>query len=227
LVAEIKFSGWTEEKIMRAPIFLRFREDKEPKECLIEGEKPTEKVLEKPVKKQEQEVQSKNAGVALANEKTNSESAYLSFSNLDKVFWGKNSTHPQLTKRDLIIYYEKISHFILRHLKDRPLSLNRYPDGIKGNSFYHKNWNQKNKPQFVQTARIYSESRNDNIINYIICNNKETLLWLANLGCIEMHPWYSRIHDFEMCQKRNDVLFEEKCGLNFPDFIIFDLDPYD
>jgi bifunctional non-homologous end joining protein LigD len=226
LVAEIKFSGWTEEKIMKAPIFLRFREDKEPKECLIESEKPTEKVLEKPVKKQEQEVQFKTTGVVLANGKTNIESAYLSFSNLDKVFWGKTSTHPQLTKRDLITYYEKISPFILKHLKDRPLSLSRYPDGIKGNSFYHKNWNQKNKPPFVQTARIYSESRNDNIINYIICNNKETLLWLANLGCVEMHPWYSRIHDFEMCQKRDDVLFEEKCGLNFPDFIIFDLDPY-
>jgi bifunctional non-homologous end joining protein LigD len=224
LVAEIKFSGWTEEKIMRAPIFLRFREDKGPKECLIEGEKPTEKVLEKPVK--EQEVQSKNAKENLANEKTNGDSSYLLFSNLDKVFWDETSTHPQLTKKDLIKYYDRVSSYLLPHLKDRPLSLSRYPDGIKGNSFYHKNWNQKNKPPFVQTARIYSESRDGNIINYIICNNKETLLWLANLGCIEMHPWYSRIHDFEMCQKRDDILYEEKCGLNFPDFIIFDLDPY-
>jgi bifunctional non-homologous end joining protein LigD len=224
LVAEIKFTGWTEEKIMRAPIFLRFREDKEPKECLIEGEKPTEKVLEKPVK--EQEIQSKNAKEALANEKTDDDSASLSFSNLDKVFWDKTSTHPQLTKKDLIKYYDRVSSYLLPHLKDRPLSLSRYPDGIKGNSFYHKNWNQKNKPPFVQTAKIYSESRDGNIINYIICNNKETLLWLANLGCIEMHPWYSRVHDFEMCQKRDDILYEEKCGLNFPDFIIFDLDPY-
>jgi bifunctional non-homologous end joining protein LigD len=224
LVAEIKFTGWTEEKIMRAPIFLRFREDKEPKECLIEGEKPTEKVLEKPVK--EQEIQSKNAKEVSANEKTNDDSAYLSFSNLDKVFWDKTSTHPQLTKKDLIKYYDRVSSYLLPHLKDRPLSLSRYPDGIKGNSFYHKNWNQKNKPPFVQTAKIYSESRDGNIINYIICNNKETLLWLANLGCIEMHPWYSRIHDLEMCQKRDDILYEEKCGLNFPDFIIFDLDPY-
>ncbi|HEX5977888.1 MAG TPA: hypothetical protein VFY68_11455, partial [Nitrososphaeraceae archaeon] len=227
LVAEIKFTGWTEEKIMRAPIFLRFREDKEPKECLIEGEKPTEKVLEKPVK--EQEIQSKNAKNAkedLANEKTNDDSAYLSFSNLDKVFWNKTSTHPQLTKKDLINYYDRVSSYLLPHLKDRPLSLSRYPDGIKGKSFYHKNWNQTNKPQFVQTAKIYSESRDGNIINYIVCNNKETLLWLANLGCIEMHPWYSRVHDFEMCQKRDDILYEEKCGLNFPDFIIFDLDPY-
>jgi bifunctional non-homologous end joining protein LigD len=224
LVAEIKFSGWTEEKIMRAPIFLRFREDKGPKECLIEGEKPTEKVLEKPVK--EREVQSKNAKENLANEKTNGDSTYLLFSNLDKIFWDETSTHPQLTKKDLINYYDRVSSYLLPQLKDRPLSLSRYPDGIKGNSFYHKNWNQKNKPSFVQTARIYSESRDGNIINYIICNNKETILWLANLGCIEMHPWYSRIYDFEMCQKIDDILYEEKCGLNFPDFIIFDLDPY-
>jgi bifunctional non-homologous end joining protein LigD len=218
LVAEIKFSDWTSEKIMRAPIFLRFREDKAPKDCLIEGEKLTEKLVE-PVKAEFKEEK-------LVNKPVNRNNTSISFSNLDKVFWDKTSTHPQLTKKDLITYYEKISSHILKHLKDRPLSLSRYPNGIKGKSFYHKNWNQKNKPPFVQTAKIYSESRDGNIINYIICNNKETLLWLANLGCIEMHPWYSRINNFEMCQKRDDILYEEKCGLNFPDFIIFDLDPY-
>jgi bifunctional non-homologous end joining protein LigD len=218
LVAEIKFSDWTSDKIMRAPIFLRFREDKAHKDCLIEGEKLTEKLVE-PVKAEYEEAKSVNKPV-------NSNNTSTFFSNLDKVFWDKTSTHPQLTKKDLITYYEKISSHILKHLKDRPLSLSRYPNGIKGKSFYHKNWNQKNKPPFVQTAKIYSESRDGNIINYIICNNKETLLWLANLGCIEMHPWYSRINNFEMCQKRDDILYEEKCGLNFPDFIIFDLDPY-
>jgi bifunctional non-homologous end joining protein LigD len=226
LVAEIKFSSWTEEKIMRAPIFLRFREDKVPKECIIEGERPIEKVLEKSVKEKEEQEQSKEAKEDLIYEKVNAESAYSSFSNLDKVFWRKTSTHPQLTKKDLIKYYDSISSYLLPHLKDRPLSLSRYPDGIKGKSFYHKNWDQENKPAFVQTAKVYSESREGNIINYIICNNKETLLWLDNLGCIEMHPWYSRINDFELCQKRDDMLYEEKCGLNFPDFIVFDLDPY-
>ena len=218
LVAEIKFSDWTSEKIMRAPIFLRFREDKAPKDCFIEGEKLTEKLVE-PVKAEFKEEK-------LVNKSVNRNNTSISFSNLDKVFWDKTSTHPQLTKKDLITYYEKISSHILKHLKDRPLSLSRYPNGIKGKSFYHKNWDQKNKPPFVQTAKIYSESRNGNIINYIICNNKETLLWLANLGCIEMHPWFSRINNLEMCQKRDDILYEEKCGLNFPDFIIFDLDPY-
>jgi bifunctional non-homologous end joining protein LigD len=228
LVAEIKFSDWTNEKIMRAPIFLRFREDKIPRECLIEGERPTEKVLEQPVKEEElKQFKKRKEEEKTVYEMENSDDrAYSSFSNLDKVFWDKTSTHSQLTKKDLIRYYDSISSYLLTNLKDRPLSLSRYPDGIKGKSFYHKNWDQENKPAFVQTAKIYSESREGNLINYIICNNKETLLWLANLGCIEMHPWYSRIKDFETCQNRDDILYEEKCGLNFPDFIVFDLDPY-
>ena len=80
-------------------------------------------------------------------EQVNSDSAsdYSSFSNLDKVFWDKTSTHSQLTKKDLIKYYDSISSYLLPHLKDRPLSLSRYPNGIKGESFYHKNWNQENK----------------------------------------------------------------------------------
>jgi bifunctional non-homologous end joining protein LigD len=228
LVTEIKFSDWTNERIMRAPIFLRFREDKTPRECFIEGERPTKKVLEKPVKEEELEQfkKPKEEEKTIYEIENSDHKAYSSFSNLDKVFWDKTSTHNQLTKKDLIKYYDSISSYLLPNLKDRPLSLSRYPDGIKGKSFYHKNWDQENKPDFVQTAKIYSESREGNLINYIICNNKETLLWLANLGCIEMHPWYSRINDFEMCQKRDDILYEEKCGLNFPDFIVFDLDPY-
>jgi bifunctional non-homologous end joining protein LigD len=224
LVAEVKFSDWTEEKIMRAPIFLRFREDKTPKDCLVEGEKPTEKVLEEPAI--EAKPKMPKEGI-LFHEQASSDSTYSSsFSNLDKVFWDKTPTHPQLTKKDLIKYYDSINSYILPYLKDRPLSLSRYPDGIKGKSFYHKNWDQENKPAYVQTARIYSESREGHLINYIVCNNKETLLWLANLGCIEVHPWYSRINNFNLCQERDDILYEEKCGLNFPDYIIFDLDPY-
>ena len=234
LVAEVKFSDWTSEKIMRAPIFLRFREDKAPRDCIMEGEKPIDKVLdeaaagvEEPELKKSNSYHNKNSSINNSNAYSHSSSSFC-FSNLDKVFWDKSTEHPVLTKKDLIEYYNKISNYILPYLKDRPLSLSRYPDGIKGKSFYHKNWNQQdnNKPTFVQTAKIYSESREGNIINYIICNNKETLLWLANLGCIEMHPWYSRIKDFDLCKEKDDVLYEERCGLNFPDFIVFDLDPY-
>jgi bifunctional non-homologous end joining protein LigD len=217
LVAEIKFSNWTGEKIMRTPIFLKFREDKIPKDCIIEEE--IEKHVEEIIKQQE-EIGKHNNLYSVSSSSPSS-----SFSNLDKVFWDIARNHPQLTKKDLIEYYDKISSYILPYLKDRPLSLSRYPDGIKGKSFYHKNWNQE-KPAFVQAVKVYSESREDNIINYLVCNNKETLLWLANLGCIEIHPWYSRINDFHSCNEKDDILYEEKCGLNFPDFIIFDLDPY-
>ena len=205
LVAEIKFNEWTKDGIMRAPIFLRFREDKKPIECTIEGDNPIEGNLK--YKKKEQAQNTTQAKI----------------SNPNKTYWPKTRDHMGFTKKDLIKYYESMSPLILPHLKDRPLSLSRYPDGIYGKSFFHKNWNQS-KPDFVMTAQVHSEGRNDNI-NYLVCNNRESLLWIANLGCIEMHPWYSRINEMDSCNS-SSLLYEEKCGLNFPDFIVFDLDPY-
>jgi bifunctional non-homologous end joining protein LigD len=206
LVAEIKFDNWTNEKILRAPIFQRFREDKSPEDCVIQGERHLEEVI-----------------VRGREDEATTTTLLDSFSNLDKIYWDKTSEHPQLSKKDLIEYYDSVSNYILPHLKDRPLSLSRYPDGIKGKSFYHKNWNQA-WPDYVKTVKVYSETRGD-VINYILGNNKETLLWIANLGCIEMHPWYSRVIDSDSC-KNSDELDEDKCGLSFPDFVIFDLDPY-
>ncbi|MGI0051758.1 MAG: DNA ligase D, partial [Nitrososphaeraceae archaeon] len=222
LVAEIKFSNWTHEMIMRSPIFLRLREDKSPKECILEREKYTDKLI-KTLKVKKTEGEKTNLYYNKVNNNNNNNN---SFSNLDKVFWDKTTDRQSITKKDLIEYYDKISRYILPYLKDRPLSLSRYPDGIKGKSFYHKNWIQKNKPSFVQTVEVYSESRENNVINYIICNNKETILWLANLGCIEVHPWYSRIYKFDSCKQKDDILDKKKYHLNFPDFIVFDLDPY-
>jgi len=204
LVVEVKFNEWTKDGIMRAPIFLRFREDKKPKECTIEADNPA-KDLDHEIKEESHNV------------------TEIKISNPNKVYWPKTREHSEFTKKDLINYYEFIAPSILPHLKDRPLSLSRYPNGINGKSFYHKNWDQA-KPDFVKTAQIHSEQRNDNI-NYLVCNNKESLLWIANLGCIEMHAWYSRINDFDSCNS-SSLLYEEKCGLNFPDFIVFDLDPY-
>jgi bifunctional non-homologous end joining protein LigD len=215
LVAEIKFDNWTNEKILRAPIFQRFREDKSPQDCIIQEERHLEEGVV-PGGRDDEAV-----STLTINQKSNQ--LLDSFSNLDKVFWDKTSEHPELTKRDLIEYYDNVSNYILPHLKDRPLSLSRYPDGIKGKSFYHKNWNQA-RPDYVKTVKVYSGTRGD-VINYILGNNKETLLWIANLGCIEVHPWYSRVIDSDSC-KNSDELDEDKCGLSFPDFVIFDLDPY-
>ncbi|MFL6381851.1 MAG: DNA ligase D [Nitrososphaeraceae archaeon] len=236
LVAEVKFSDWTHEKIMRAPIFLRFREDKKPEECIIEEEKSTEELVSRDNGNEKEQLQRQeellppttyeapeiSSSTISSSTTTQLPASFSSFSHLDKVFWDKSEKHPQLTKKDLIEYYNEISEYILPYLKDRPLSLSRYPDGIKGKHFYHKNWD-KEKPDFVHTLKVYSKSKGG-IVNYIMCNNKDTLLWLANLGCIEMHPWYSRVNDFDFCKE--NATDEEKCGLNRPDFIVFDLDPY-
>jgi bifunctional non-homologous end joining protein LigD len=210
LVVEVKFSEWTNEKIMRSPIFVRFREDKSPYDCIVERERHSNEIVQ---------LTKKNYYYGGSG----SQNYRSAFSNLDKVFWNKTQEHPQFTKNDLIDYYDKIADWLLPYLKDRPLSLSRYPDGIAGRSFYHKNWDNE-KPEYVKSVQVYSKSK-EATINYLVCNNKDTLLWLANLGCIEMHPWYSRINDYNICTDSN-MLYEDKCGLNYPDFIVFDLDPY-
>lgn len=217
LIAEVKFSEWTKDGMLRAPVFLRLREDKKPEECVTEADNPvkTTPVVEI-VDKSNEIADNKN------NNKNNTPSTVI-VTNPDKVYWKATKDHPKFLKKNLIEYYEIIAAWILPYLKDRPLSLSRYPNGINGKSFYQKDWDQK-KPDFVTTMEIHSEHRGDSI-NYIVCNNVETLLWIANLGCIEMHPWYSRIKEFDGCYSASH-LYEEKCGLNFPDFIVFDLDPY-
>jgi bifunctional non-homologous end joining protein LigD len=239
LVVEVKFSGWTKEKIMRSPIFLRFREDKRPEECIMEKESHTEQVVGSQ-RHRSSITNTKSRVTTRAVIPTNNEDIKGSrkslFSNLDKVYWPKTLEHPELTKADLIEYYSKVSNYILPYLKDRPLSLSRYPDGITGKHFFHKNWGDKEKPEFVNTVQVYSKSTG-NINTHLVCNNKDALLWIANLGCIEIHPWHSRIRDYDACKgiaadyssyssTAVDILNEEKCGLNYPDFIVFDLDPY-
>jgi bifunctional non-homologous end joining protein LigD len=219
LVAEVKFDEWTRDGILRAPVFLRLREDKKPEECVTEADKPSSNLSQ--VGNEPKSTKAKND--RKSQEIKSNAIAKAVVTNPSKVYWKGTKNHPAYLKRDLIDYYDKITDVILPHLEDRPLSLSRYPNGIYGKSFYQKDWDQK-KPDYVATAKIHSEHRGDSI-NYIICNNKETLLWVANLGCIEMHPWYSRIKDFRSCNT-STLLYEEKCGLNFPDFIVFDLDPY-
>ena len=216
LVAEVKFDDWTADGILRAPVFLRLREDKKPQECVIEADKPI-----KAFSQVGNDPKHIPRNIKTSNKSQNKSN--VDVTNTSKVFWKATKQHRAFLKGDLIEYYDKISETILRHLEDRPLSLSRYPNGISGKFFYQKDWDQK-KPDFVTTAKIHSEHRGESI-NYVICNNRETLLWVANLGCIEMHPWYSRINDFGSCNG-STKLYEEKCGLNFPDFILFDLDPY-
>jgi bifunctional non-homologous end joining protein LigD len=216
-VIEVKFNDWTNNKIMRAPIFLRIRKDKPPSQCIIEISNKTSNNSASP-KKNESQFNGDGKKVENFSQVTKP------FSHLKKEFWKATKDHPAITKGDLIDYYDKMSIYLLPFLQDRPLSLSRYPDGIYGKAFYQKDW-KFDKPTYVKTVQIYSESNDDEKINYIVCNNNETLLWLVNLGCIEIHPWNSRVNDYSQCNKIDKIETQE-CGLNYPDFIVFDLDPY-
>ena len=109
----------------------------------------------------------------------------VSITNRKKIYWPDEG----FTKGDLIDYYDKMADYILPHLKGRCLSLKRNPNGINDKGFYHKDAGE-NAPSFVDVHKVKSES-NGKIIDYIVCNNKATLLYVANLGCIEINPWNS------------------------------------
>ena len=109
----------------------------------------------------------------------------VTISNRKKIYWPEDG----FTKGDVIDYYNKMADYILPHLKGRCLSLKRNPNGINDKGFYHKDAGE-NAPPFVDVFKVKSES-NQKIIDYIVCNNKATLLYVANLGCIEINPWNS------------------------------------
>jgi bifunctional non-homologous end joining protein LigD len=119
--------------------------------------------------------------------------------NLDKLYWPKE----KITKGDLIQFYTDIAPYLLPYLKDRPESLKRFPEGINGITFFQKNL--ENYPDWIETVKIKHESKT---VNYLLIQNVESLIYAANLGCIELHPFFSRTP-----------------SLHNPDFLIIDLDP--
>ena len=203
LVAQIKFSEFTETGSMRHPVYLGLRKDKNPKDVVIETPKvdaeevsgsktKSERKTKTAVKKSDQKIEVE----ALP---TNSK---VEFSNLDKMYFPKE----KITKGDVIRYYNSVADYILPYLIDRPESLRRTPDGIKSEGFFQKNV-AGTVPKWIKTRKIKSESA-ETAVEWLLCQDKETLLFLANYGCIEMNPWSSRVG-----------------SLNNPDYIIFDLDP--
>ena len=188
LVCEVKFSEWTHDGLMRHPVFTGFREDRKPKEIHRELS-PKNKIkltsLQKPSTEQIVTID-KNR---------------LKLTNLDKLFWKSEN----ITKKDTINYYREISQFILPHLIDRPQSLHRFPDGIDGKEFFHKNITDA--PQWIETVQLESDSQSGTI-RYLLCQNESSLVYMVNLGAIEINSWSSRIY-----------------SLDNPDFMIIDLDP--
>ncbi|MGZ6255376.1 MAG: non-homologous end-joining DNA ligase, partial [Bacteroidia bacterium] len=207
LVCEIKYSEWTNDGHLRHPIFLRLRDDKKSSEITMDEIKRV-----KPDKSAKTQKYSEKKMMAKKETRSSEENEkIISFgkikvktTNLNKVFWPKEN----ITKGDVINYYQSIAKYILPYLKDRPESLKRNPNGIKDTGFFHKDAGV-DAPEWTKTKSIFSESTNKNV-DYILCNNAATLAYLNNLGCIELNPWHSTVQD-----------------LDKPDYLIIDIDPSD
>lgn len=191
LVCEVKFAEWTDSGQMRQPIFIEFREDKKPEEITKEKALPKNQIL-----KEENDPIKKPIAVKSSHHK-------LQLSNLDKIYWPDEG----YTKGDLIDYYQQVSPYILPYLENRPETLHRYPNGIKADNFYQKDVEPNQLPSWVRTEQIKHGSRT---VDYILVENQDSLLYVVNLGCIELNPFNSRIQ-----------------SLDYPDYLILDLDPED
>lgn len=210
LVCEINFTEVTEDGVFRHPSFIAMREDKDPKEVVKEGEAPTEKIIDAVNEKDPSGIikpPSNSGRKSLLNptdkrqvRKINGHE--LKFTNLHKVFWPEE----KISKRDMLNYYYQIAPFILPYLKDRPQSLHRFPNGIKGKSFFQKNVSGK-VPDWVETYLYHSEGEKRDK-HFLVGSDEATLLYVANLGSIELNPWSSTT-------KKPD----------HPTFCIIDLDP--
>jgi bifunctional non-homologous end joining protein LigD len=180
-VAEVEFAEWTHEGRLRAPSYVRLREDVSVADVTRERS-PLPLVLRRGRRE-------------------------LRFSNLDKPFW------PELgiTKGDLIAYYRDVAEVVLPHLRNRPFTMKRYPDGWQGKSFFQKNA-PSHMPEWIERAPFPASTREGEkrIIDYALVNDELALLWMANMGCIDLHTWASRVD-------RPDR----------PDWVMFDLDPSD
>ena len=218
LVARVKFSGWTPEKRLRHPVFLGLRNDVRPGELRWEtesGDAAPPEAARAPDVVRAPEVVGKaltaRAEIEAELFRGKAESAVVEidgkrmrWSNLNKVYWPESG----YTKRELLAYYYRMADYILPFLKHRPLVLRRYPDGIKGQSFFQKDV-REGIPEWLETVAIGSEEKGQDI-HYVVANDLAALLFLTSLGCIDHNPWSSRVDDLE-----------------HPDYFLFDLDPSD
>lgn len=214
LVCEVAFSEVTSDGVFRHPSFQGMRIDKQAKEVTRETAVSTEEVVEEESKttvKNDKHVDAIKPPAAkdrktLLNPKDETQVRKvcghdLKFTNLSKVYWPED----KVTKRDMFNFYYQIAEYILPYLKDRPLSLNRFPGGIHGPSFYQKD--VKNKaPEWAKTFPYRTSDGEDK--EYLVGDDEATLLWMATLGCIEMNPWFSRVQSPDN-----------------PDYCVIDLDP--
>lgn len=192
LVCEVTYAEWTSDRHLRHPIFKGLREDKAAQDIVFEN---IEEDLEPDKSKKEMIVEKEEQ---FGRKK-------VKLTNLNKFYWPVE----KISKGQLIDYYKLVTAYILPHLKDKPLSLNRHPNGVTKPGFFQKDLDTEKIPSWIKSAPMHSDS-NDKDIDYLICNDEATLLWMVNLGCIEINPWLSTY-------KKPDV----------PLFAVLDLDPHD
>ncbi len=211
IICEVSFAEVTEDGVFRQPSFKGLRTDKKAKDVVRESESPTAAIIDKtktgnkrarksPVKSRHSEMKTFLDPTDETQVKTIN-GHDLKFTNLSKIYWPEDN----ITKRDLLNYYYNVSEYIVPYLKDRPQSLNRFPNGINGQSFYQKDVKGKS-PDWVKTFPYTSPDGDHK--EFLVGGDEATLLWMASLGCIEMNPWFSRIQSED-----------------YPDFCIIDLDP--
>jgi bifunctional non-homologous end joining protein LigD len=184
-VCEVRYKEWTDEPLLRHPVFLRWRDDKLPRDCVRQGPLRLEE-LEEPA----------------PPDPPSATERQVAFSNLDKRFWPAEG----YTKGDLVAYYRDIAPCLLPYLRNRPVVLTRYPDGIEGKSFFQKDapaW----RPDWLRTERMWSEDTRREI-DYFVADDEASLLYLANMAAIPLHIWSSRVGTLEQ-----------------PDWCVLDLDP--
>jgi bifunctional non-homologous end joining protein LigD len=215
LVCQVKYANWTQDQRLRAPVFLGLRNDvraedavREEAETLEAGNSPRRRGGAEigAEKNENQEIEIGNATRPLlpdVKEATLTIGGHsLKFTNLKKVYYPDEG----FTKRDVLNYYDGVSRLILPHLVGRPLSLKRYPNGIKEEFFFQKD-TPGSYPSWLRTESIDSD-HTQKPIRYVFAEDPASLLYLVNLGCIDHNPWMSRWPT-----------------LDNPDFVLIDLDP--
>jgi len=237
IVIEAKFMDWTRDRHLRTPVFLRFRDDKDPAEVrpqqvaqsliaarieqdesvraqikgaaqtLIDGDE-IEKVLDQLTSKEE------TFELLVANEK-------VKLTHLNRPFWPATELAPAITKRDYLIFLTKLSPFILPQLHNRPLTVIRATSGVHKKQFYQKHWSYS-LPEFVDAVVVEPEDAAQEAVEHVVCNNLAALLYFAQHSVIEFHCMPARLELIP------DLEHLESCDsrylMNYPDYIVFDLD---
>jgi bifunctional non-homologous end joining protein LigD len=210
VVAEVTYRAVTDDGSMRHPSFKGLREDKNAKEVVREKAVPVNTIIEEDTSLLNNKIftpPTKGERKTLLNptdetQVRNINGHDLKFTNLSKIFWPEE----KVTKRDLLNYYYLVTPYMLPYMKDRPQTLNRFPNGIYGKSFYQKDVTDK-VPDWIETYKYFSEG-DQRQKHFMVCTDEASLMYIASLGCIEMNPWSSRTQSPDN-----------------PDWCIIDLDP--